>query len=430
MAISALLATLIATLAIANGRVIKDRAAPGECTFSISPNDGDTCGSFAEFWGITLADLRAFNPTLSCPAANTPLSTSKELCIEMVLPQPVSSTSSKTSTTSKTTSVTALPTTSKPSTTPTTSKTATSPTTTNTSIPSPTQPNVIKTCTQWYKVVSGDTCQRVVDKYGTFSLSQFYTWNPDVGSTCAGLELNVYVCIGVPGTPTTTSKTTTAPKPTSTNPSPTQPNVIKTCARWYKVASGDTCQKVVDRFGTFSLSQFYTWNPDVGSTCAGLELNVYVCVGVPGTPTTTSKTTTTAPKPTSTNPSPTQPNVIKTCARWYKVASGDTCQKVVDRFGTFTLSQFYTWNPDVGSTCAGLELNVYVCVGIPGTPTAKPTTTAKATTTKLAGTVTGTAKPTPVQTGVSGSCNKWYLVSSGDGCQVVADKFKITLANL
>lgn len=90
-------------------------------------------------------------------------------------------------------------------------------------------------------------------------------------------------------------------------------------------------------------------------------------------------------------------------------------------------------NYNLPSGCGGLQLDVYVCVGIPGTPTTKPATTTPkptTTTTKPQGTVTGTVKPTPVQSGVSASCNKWYFVSAGDGCQTVADKFSVTLANL
>ena len=142
---------------------------------------------------------------------------------------------------------------------------------------------------------------------------------------------------------------------------------------------------------------------------------------MPGTP--TSPPTTTATNDPS-KPSPTQANVIKTCTNWYKVVSGDGCQKVVDKYGTFTLADFYKWNPDVGTDCSGLPLDTYVCVGVPGTPTTRPTSTSKP------GTVTGTATPTPTQTGVSTTCRKWYYVVKGDGCQVIADKFKITLANL
>lgn len=32
----------------------------------------------------------------------------------------------------------------------------------------------------FYKVVKGDSCGKIVDKYGTFGLDDFYTWNPYV----------------------------------------------------------------------------------------------------------------------------------------------------------------------------------------------------------------------------------------------------------
>ncbi|KAM7183358.1 hypothetical protein V8F33_013629 [Rhypophila sp. PSN 637] len=273
--------------------------------------------------------------------------------------------------------------------------------------PTPTQPNVTKDCKAWYKVVSGDGCQVIVDRYKTFTLAQFYSWNPDVGNTCAGLPLDTYVCVGVSGTPTTT------PVPTGTpTPSPTQPNVSKDCKAWYKVVSGDGCQIIVDRYRTFTLAQFYSWNPDIGNTCAGLPLDTYVCVGVTGTPTT--------PPVDPNKPSPTQPNVIKDCKAWYKVVRGDGCQSIVDRYKTFSLTQFYGWNPDVGNTCAGLPLDTYVCVGVTGTPT-QPTPPKP--------TVTGTTPPTPVQSGVSKTCNKWYYVVSGDQCVAIASRFSITPAN-
>lgn len=271
--------------------------------------------------------------------------------------------------------------------------------------PTPTQPNVTKDCKAWYKVVSGDGCQIIVDKYKTFTLAQFYSWNPDVGSTCGGLPLDTYVCVGVTGTPTTTQ----APDPSK--PTPTQPNVTKDCKNWYKVVSGDGCQAIVDKYKTFTLAQFYSWNPDVGNTCAGLPLDTYVCVGVTGTPTTP------APGPTVT---PTQPNVSKDCKNWYKVVRGDGCQSIVDKYKTFTLAQFYSWNPDVGNTCSGLPLDTYVCVGVTGTPT---------TPTPPKPTVTGTTPPTPTQSGVSRGCNLWYYVVSGDQCGAIATKFSITPAN-
>jgi LysM repeat protein len=46
-----------------------------------------------------------------------------------------------------------------------------------------------------------------------------------------------------------------------------------------EVASGDTCSAVASKAG-ISLSNFYKWNPKVGSSCQSLYLGYYVCVGV------------------------------------------------------------------------------------------------------------------------------------------------------
>lgn len=46
-------------------------------------------------------------------------------------------------------------------------------------------------------------------------------------------------------------------------------------------------------------------------------------------------------------PSPTQSGLISTCDAYYFVESGDYCSGIVSKFGNFTLSQFYDWNPYV-----------------------------------------------------------------------------------
>lgn len=41
------------------------------------------------------------------------------------------------------------------------------------------------------------------------------------------------------------------------------------------------------------------------------------------------------------------------CTAWYTVQSGDTCTSIAQAAGTFTVSQLYKWNPDMGRSCAG-----------------------------------------------------------------------------
>jgi hypothetical protein len=252
-------------------------------------------------------------------------------------------------------------------TTTTTTTTTTSTRPTGTPKPSPTQPGLIESCTSFYKAVSGDTCDGIVAKYGTFSLATFKEWNPAVGSECRSLWAETYYCVGIPGAPTsrpsTTQSTTTTGVP---KPSPTQPGLIDSCVRFYKAVSGDTCDAIVARYGTFTLAQFKTWNPAVGSDCRSLWAETYYCVGIPGTPTTTTRPTSTTTRGTGiATPSPTQQTIVSNCNKFYLVKPNEGCQQVASKNG-IPLARFNEWNPSVGSTCSGLWANAYACVSIIG----------------------------------------------------------------
>ncbi|KJR85305.1 LysM domain protein [Sporothrix schenckii 1099-18] len=307
-------------------------------------------------------------------------------------------------------------------------------------------------CT-WSVVASAtDTCATIAAAWG-LNVGQFAVYNPITGWNCSdGVIAGETYCVeqnyGLSALPTSPSITPPLPSPTSGDPSsggtgtgtgtetvsapttPTAPNgspipspvqdgITPDCISFYKVAKGDTCAKVVKKFGTFSLSDFYAWNPAVGTDCSGLWIDTYVCVGT----TATSTTKPTTSKPTSSSPtgsplpSPTQDGLTDKCTRFYKVVKGDTCAKIVAKYGTFSLDDFYGWNPAIGNDCSGLWLDTYVCVGVPGTPTAKPTPTP-------------TKGPSPVQDGIDPSCNSFYKVVKGDTCQkiVSSNKNKITLA--
>ncbi|KAK2742841.1 hypothetical protein FQN57_005132, partial [Myotisia sp. PD_48] len=220
--------------------------------------------------------------------------------------------------------------------------TTTSPSPTTSPKPSPTQEGIINTCVSFYKAISGDSCSSIVDTYGTFNLETFVNWNPAVKADCSGLWVGYYYCVGIPGT-LTSKPTSTATITTPTGPSPTQTGIIKTCNRFYKAVSGDSCSSIVDTYGTFNLETFVNWNPAVKADCSGLWVGYYYCIGIPGTP--TSKPTSTATTPTG--PSPTQTGIIKTCNRFYKTVSGDSCSGIVDKYRTFTLDNFISWNPAV-----------------------------------------------------------------------------------
>ena len=85
--------------------------------------------------------------------------------------------------------------------------------------------------------------------------------------------------------------------------------------------------------------------------------------------------------PTGTlKPSPTQAGLISSCTTFYFAIADDNCNRIVAMYNTFSLDNFVQWNPAVGTTCSGIWADTWYCVGIPGTPTAKPSITAVPTT--------------------------------------------------
>lgn len=142
------------------------------------------------------------------------------------------------------------------------------------------------------------------------------------------------------------------------------------------------------------------------------------------TTTTTTPTTspTITPTPTGTpKPSPTQDGLTASCVRFYKAKTGDTCDDIVSSYGTFKTADFIKWNPDVGDDCSGLLAGFYYCVGIPGTPTTKPT--AKPTSTCNA------KAPEPTQPGAACQCTKWHKVGSGTTCDGIISYEHIAAAD-
>ena len=59
----------------------------------------------------------------------------------------------------------------------------------------------------------------------------------------------------------------------------TQPGITGDCKAWYLTTPGDTCDLIVQVFGTFSLSSFLSWNPALGGIgCSGLTSGNYYCI--------------------------------------------------------------------------------------------------------------------------------------------------------
>jgi LysM domain len=148
------------------------------------------------------------------------------------------------------------------------------------------------------------------------------------------------------------------------------------------------------------------------------RLTLFRCINViGGTTSTTPKSST--PTNGITTPGPIQTGMTSQCNTFYLVQSGDQCGNIASAYG-ITLANFYLWNPAVGNTCASLIAGDYVCINIIGGTTL---------TSKTSTPTNGITTPTPIQTGMTSSCNTFYLVQPGDQCGTIASTHGISLSN-
>ncbi|KAF5546517.1 Autolysin [Fusarium mexicanum] len=189
-------------------------------------------------------------------------------------------------------------------------------------------------------------------------------------------------------------------------PEPQQPGIVANCKSYYLVQKGETCSSVATK-NKISLSDFQKWNPKTGTDCNALLANAYACISV-----TPTKGSTPAKKY-----SPTQAGIAKNCAKYALVGKTTTC-KSIETQNKLSFANFYKWNPAVGKHCQGLKKGYYVCVGVEKAVAPTPTTPEN---------VTGNKAPSPVQKGITKSCNEYHRVSKGDTCSAVASGFKIDL---
>lgn len=152
-----------------------------------------------------------------------------------------------------------------------------------------------------------------------------------------------------------------------TSPSgPTMTGTAPNCVSWYTVKEGDTCPSVQEKFN-ITADQFFNWNPAVSRDCITnfwVGESYCVWIGKPvqttstnqvssststkGVSTTsdasdgkpystrfpiTSRNITTPTSPTDWPPTKTQAGEPDSCTDWHFVVPGDTCQRIVNRYG-------------------------------------------------------------------------------------------------
>lgn len=303
----------------------------------------------------------------------------------------------------------------------------------------PIQTGTPSNCQAYYLAEADDNCNTVLTEYDYITESQFFAWNPALSGNCNGLWVGYWYCVAAFSD---ADASYPVPATVTTVPSPTGTGSPSDCAAWYLATLGDDCDTLVAEFGTFSQDQLIAWNPSVWADCSNVVVDTYYCVAVPGSP--TSRTATLPASTTAPTAIATQTGMASNCGDdvWL-VSSSDTCTSVTSANG-ISLTDFEGWNPAVvaaDGTCALTE-GYYVCVGTAngasssttsgGGVTTTTTSISSLSTTSAATTTTSSSggavtTPSPVQSGMTSGCVRFYWVEAGDGCWAIANSAGIDL---
>lgn len=206
---------------------------------------------------------------------------------------------------------------------------------------------------------------------------------------------------------------------------------------------------------TVTTTQFLSWNPNLIGLCDSTTAQ-YVCGGAPGgtyiSPPASNSTTSagsqqrgggdgsgtasgsggiggsarnsTTVKPGGAAPSPTQSGIPPSCTQYALAQSGDGCYSFSQLFD-ITQQALELWNPVLGPNGENCSTDFFAgywyCIGNTGTPTATTTPTIS---------LTASATPSPVQSGIDPKCTKYSEAVSGDDCTSFASENNITPSQL
>ncbi|EPQ26293.1 uncharacterized protein PFL1_06228 [Pseudozyma flocculosa PF-1] len=169
-----------------------------------------------------------------------------------------------------------------------------------------------------YTVQLGDSCSQIAADH-SISLANLELYNPD--TSCSSLSVGSVICVGNP-----------YGQPTPIEPPETMP---ENCKESYTVKTGDYCYQIATDHG-LSVDELQALNPTLD--CALLAIGAQVCV-VPS-----------VKPPSSTD-----------CITYDTVKLGDSCNAIAQRN---QITDFYLLklNPDVGQDCAELTAGEGICV--------------------------------------------------------------------
>ncbi|KAH6978803.1 hypothetical protein EDB82DRAFT_506277 [Fusarium venenatum] len=353
-----------------------------KCNVHVVTND-DTCASIAKAAQISQVQLYTWNPILGEACRNIASSVGDTVCLEP--PGDEEYTPLKTSTLESTTS------TAEPSAAP---------------VPSDIANGTTKHCAQYYRVVTGDYCNKVIVKY-SIPLEDFLFLNQGVNQNCTNLFAKESYCIEPAGpiekyrdhpdyVPPLESVSETPfdslPEATFTVPRITDlpkklPLAEETRNDCFLYADGSDlhsdsswlfdvseCERLVPVWG-ITLEELQNWNPSLNTSSDNCEMDVKYryCMkahreDAPSpapedestAPSATTKSTTSSAIPSSTE-LPIRDGVVESCKEYKPFLAPHTCQDMLDD-NSITIKEFYKWNPPVGAECGNLWPGYRYCV--------------------------------------------------------------------
>ncbi|KAK1751404.1 hypothetical protein QBC47DRAFT_434461 [Echria macrotheca] len=158
---TAVTATATSTSTFATPGAPTPSGTTGQCFVFHTVVSGDSCFAIEQTYGITMAQLQAWNPQLASDCSNLLLGDA--YCVSGV--------------------------------TPSSSSTGVPSTTTAFATPgAPTPSGTTSRCFQYHTIVSGDTCFGIEQTFG-ITMAQLQAWNPQLASDCSNLLLGEAYCV-------------------------------------------------------------------------------------------------------------------------------------------------------------------------------------------------------------------------------------------
>jgi LysM repeat protein len=103
-------------------------------------------------------------------------------------------------------------------------------------------------CSEYYTVVSGDSCGPIETKFNLTS-TQFLTYNPEIATDCSDLRLGLAYCVK---SNVTTGGGSTGP------PTNLASGSLSNCTEYHTVVSGDNCPSIETTY-SIAAADFFRW---------------------------------------------------------------------------------------------------------------------------------------------------------------------------